>query len=47
MKNEEMNNIMKIVMYLEDAGLLIEDVSKTIENEVKEQKEQKIRYTRC
>ena len=44
MKNEEINNIMKIVMYLEDSGLLIEDVSKTIENEAKEQK---IRYTRC
>ena len=44
MKNEETNNIMKIVMYLEDTGLLIEDVSKIIENEAKEQK---IRYTRC
>ena len=31
-----MNDIMKIIKSLEDAGLLIKDVSETIENEVKE-----------
>ena len=31
--NEEMNDIMKMVKFLENAGLLIKDVSKTIENE--------------
>ena len=36
--NEEMNNIMKVVKYLEESGLLIKDVSKTIKNEAKEQK---------
>ena len=34
--NDEMNDIMKIIKSLEDAGLLIKDVSETIENEVKE-----------
>ena len=29
---------MKIVKYLEKSGLLIKDVSETVENEVKEQK---------
>ena len=33
-----MNDIMKIVMSLEESGLLIKDVSKTIKNEAKEQK---------
>ena len=32
--NEEMNDIMKIVKSLEELGLLIKDVSKTIKNEV-------------
>ena len=36
--NDEMNDIMKIVKYFEEFGLLIKDVSKTIENEAKEQK---------
>ena len=36
--NEEMNDIMKIVKSLEESGLLIKDVSKTIKNEAKEQK---------
>ena len=31
--NEEMNDIMKMVKFLENAGLLIKGVSKTIENE--------------
>ena len=35
--NEEMNDIMKIVKSLEESGLLIKDVSKTIKNEAKEQ----------
>ena len=34
--NEEMNNIMTIVNSLEESGLLIKGVSKTIENEAKE-----------
>ena len=33
--NDEMNNIMKIVQSLEESGLLIKGVSKTIQNEVK------------
>ena len=36
--NEEMNNIMKIIKSLEESGLLIKDVNKTIKNEAKEQK---------
>ena len=36
--NEEMNDIMKIIKSLEESGLLIKDVSKTIKNEAKEQK---------
>ena len=36
--NEEMNDIMKIVKSLEESGLLIKDVSKTIKNEAKAQK---------
>ena len=36
--NKEMNDIMKIVKFLEESSLLIKDVSKTIKNEAKEQK---------
>ena len=36
--NEEVNDIMKIVKFLEESGLLIEGVSETIKNEAKEQK---------
>ena len=36
--NEEMNDIMKIIKFLEKSGLLIKGASKTIKNEVKEQK---------
>ena len=36
--NEEMNDIIKIVKSLEESGLLIKGVSKTIKNEEKEQK---------
>ena len=36
--NEEMNDIIKIVKSLEESGLLIKGVSKTIKNEGKEQK---------
>ena len=36
--NEEMNDIMKIVKSLEESGLLIKGVSKTIKNEAREQK---------
>ena len=35
--NEEMKNIMKIVKFPEESGLLIKRVSKPIENEAKEQ----------
>ena len=34
-----MNDIMKIIMSLEESGLLIKGVSETIKNEAKEQKE--------
>ena len=34
--NEEMENIMKVVKSLEESDLLIEGISKTIENEAKE-----------
>ena len=36
--NEEMNDIIKTVKSLEESGLLIKGVSKTIKNEAKEQK---------
>ena len=36
--NEEMNDIMKIVQALEDSNILLKRVTKTIENETKEQK---------
>ena len=36
--NEEMNDIMKIVKCLEESGLLIKGISKTMKNESKEQK---------
>ena len=36
--NEEMRDIMKIVKSLEDFGLIIKGVAKTIQNKVKEQK---------
>ena len=37
--NEEMNDIMKIVKFLEESGLSIKGVSETIQNEAKEQKD--------
>ena len=36
--NKEMNDVMKIVKSFEESGLLIKGVSKTIKNDVKEQK---------
>ena len=36
--NEEMNDIMKIVQVLEDSSILLKGITKTIENETKEQK---------
>ena len=36
--NEEMDDIMKIIKSLEESGLLIKGVTKTIKNEAKEQK---------
>ena len=36
--NEEMNDIMKIIQALEDSNILLKGVTKTIENETKEQK---------
>ena len=36
--NGGMDNIMKIVKSLEDSGLLVEGVNKTIKNEAKNQK---------
>ena len=37
--NSEMNDIIKIVKSLEDSGLLLKEVTKTGQNEIKEQKE--------
>ena len=37
-ENEDMNDIMKIIEALETSGILLKGVSKTIENETKEQK---------
>ena len=37
-RNEEINDIMKIVKSLEGSGLLIKDDSETVKNEAKEQK---------
>ena len=36
--NEEMNDMMKIVQILEDSNILLKFITKTIENEMKEQK---------
>ena len=36
--NEEMNDIMKIVQALEDSNILLKRITRTIENETKEQK---------
>ena len=36
--NDEIEDIIKIVKYLEDSGLLLEGVTETVQNEVKEQK---------
>ena len=36
--NEEMNDIVKIVQPLEDSNVLLKGVTKTIENETREQK---------
>ena len=33
--NEEINDIMKIVQSLEDSGILLKEVTKTIKNETK------------
>ena len=37
--NNEINNIIKIVKSLEDSGLLLKGVTETVQNEVKEKKE--------
>ena len=36
--NKEINDIMKIIKSLEESGLLIKGINKTIKNEAKEQK---------
>ena len=36
--NDEMGDFIKIVKSLEDSGLLLKDVTETVQNEVKEQK---------
>ena len=36
--NDEINDIIKIVKSLEDSGLLLKGVTRTVQNEVKEQK---------
>ena len=37
-EEEDMNDIMKIIEALENSGILLKRVSKTIENEIKEQR---------
>ena len=37
--NDEINDIIKIVKYHEDSGLLLKEITKRVQNEVKEQKE--------
>ena len=37
--NDEINDILKIVKLLEDSGLLLDGITKTVKNEVKEQKD--------
>ena len=37
--NDEIEDIIKIVKSLEDSGLLLKAVTETVQNEVKEQKE--------
>ena len=37
-EQEDMNDIMKIIEVLENSGILLKGVSKTIENETKEQR---------
>ena len=37
--NEDMNDIMKVVQALEESNILLKEVTKTIKNETKEQKE--------
>ena len=36
--NDEIEDIIKIIKSLEDSGLLLEGVTETVQNEVKEQK---------
>ena len=42
--SDEIHDIIKIVKYFEDSGLLLKGVTETVQNEVKEQKEG---YIRC
>ena len=37
--NDEINDIIRIIKSLEDSGLLLKGVTETVQNEVKEQKE--------
>ena len=45
--NEEINDIMKIVKSLEEYGLLMKGIIKTIKNERKQQKRGFLRHFRC
>ena len=36
--NDEIHDIIKIVKYLEDSGVLVKGITETVKNEVKEQK---------
>ena len=47
--NEEMNDSMKIIKSLEESGLLMKDVSKTVKNEAKKRRISRnvIRHFRC
>ena len=37
--NDDMQDLLKIVKSLEDSGLLLDGITKTVKNEVKEQKD--------
>ena len=36
--NDEMEDVIKIIKFLDDSGLLLKGVTETVQNEVKEQK---------
>ena len=45
--NEEMNDIMKIILALEDSDILLKGIIKTIDNQTKEQKGDFLKRQKC